>query len=285
MTADRTATPLEPARSEAAAAWLEWKARCALGRCEPGTARRLTAFAASRLSGLLIRVARAAGVPPPPAPPDADAWHLFESHLVIKGEVGGRACKDWLFARAAPGGRFSLDALQVSATLLFRDAVREHLRRERAPAFQVSLSAPLTVGEAGSALTLEDLLPGASDPSEEADRRELETLAEAAADDLWSATSRRLRVGWLARALRLALYHPDVLAAARCGKSALHAELQAAQRNLVGELRRRHPREEASALYELSVRTAAGLLARARTWGRTEETCARLFLMAGDEPT
>ena len=262
--------------------WTQWKATCALGLCAAGTRAALQEFAHSRFCRYMasyasvVQNAGAGSLTPSPG----ESWHRFETHLRLHNTREGKSYKEWIFARQALRESTLLDCIQGGATLLMRDVVREYLRRETSPANMVRLEAPLAAGAGGtdgSALTLEDLLPGAADTRDEVSEKEIRDMADAAAMPVFDAIPRRARVALLARELGLSLAHPEVVAAAGCGKSVLFTTYRKTLESLAGAVRERHPGLDRATLAELCIRLFETVRHTAVVWGRSEKDCGHLF--------
>jgi hypothetical protein len=261
--------------------WLQWRERCALGLCEPGVRRALERFGHARYRRFVARLARTTAVAEPEAltPGPAEAWHRLETHLRLHNTRAGKRYKDWLIARAGSPANPDLEALESGATLLMRDAVRECLRREVSPRWMTALETPAP-GDAAPPLTLHDLLPGPLDTRAEVEQRDLAALADAEARVVFERLSPRQRLALLASARDLSLAHPEVTAAARCGKSVLYAAHDEALKGIAAHVRSRFAREDRATLAGLSVRLFERVRDRVLDWGRSENACARLFGMA-----
>ena len=262
------------------AAWNEWKARCALGLCGVEARAALRAFAEARFRHFAQAAGDAAG-PAPAGEPDVsgpDAWHLFETHLTVNTTAAGKRYKDWLFARVDGVDADALDTICGGATLLMRDVVREHLRRERSPSWMASLDRPVCESE-GVPLTFGDLLPDSAAPGQEPELRELAAMARERAAAFFAEMSRREKTVLLAKTLGLSLAHPAVEQEAGCLKSMLSAACGAALRRLVEQIRADHPGEDEETVRLLSAMTLSELRDRAERWGKSEKSVARLFLI------
>ncbi len=206
------------------AAWREWKAQCALDLCSKTTAAHLRQFGGRRFRRYVERCLPKSG--PGRASADVlsprDAWHRFEVHLCVRESRAGKRYKEWLFQRADPHEAHWERIVEAGATVLMRTVVREFLRHEHAVPWMRSLQDPL-LGSDGTPLTLEDLLPGTLDPSDEAERKEIEEAAGHVAGEILSDLSSRERIAVAARDSGVSLSHSDVLKkAAGCQKSALY---------------------------------------------------------------
>lgn len=264
-------------REEPWPCWVEWKRCCALGKCSESIAARLRGFAYHRFHYYVRRAATAAGTSLCKEIDEGDAWHLFETFLLVKSTRAGKRYKDWLFARLDEMPGLPGAVIESGATLIMRDVVREHLRREVAPLLQVSLHLPLATGE-GAALTLEDLLPGPGDPVAEVARGEYPAFAATMAGRLFEETPQRLRVAILAKIMGLSLADPAVVAAAACGKSVLSAAYGAFRTELRARVVSEFSNEGPVGVADLLARVAQELQERIFLWARSEKACARLFM-------
>jgi len=216
--------------------WTEWQERCALGLCAEATAKRLVSYGHSRflyyarkyLRRTALRDARTI------TPSPEQCWHLFETRAAIGRTREGKSYKRWIFARGETSHDNLLDVVQAGATLLFRDAVRDHLRKEAPPAQCLSLQAPLRTPD--DALTWEDLLPGTPDPGDALALRELDRMAVRYADALLPETTRREQLLLLARASGVNFSSKPLARAAGCGRSAMYNALRGLLRRITGRL-------------------------------------------------
>ncbi|MCX7817918.1 MAG: hypothetical protein N2652_01700 [Kiritimatiellae bacterium] len=256
-------------RSGALAAWEEWRARCALGRCGEATRTCLHRFVHSRAAAFLFRAGtdgRAIGSPTP-----AELWHRLEVHLVADRTRARQPYKQWLFARAAPlHGEARLDAIQGGAALILRDVLREWLRREGPAPASVSLEDPVPGCED---LRYADLV-GGEDARERIEARDLEAAARQLASAAFWAAPRTVRVGLCLRALGRPLFGPLAERLAGCGHTKLAASVRRFVEDLAAAAMRRHPREEA---FEIAMRAPAWARKLALDWGRAEISMAPAF--------
>jgi len=263
-------------------AFLEWRRRCALAACSAPSAARLREFAVTRFDAFCRRYAPfpAARVPHPLTPAAGDCWHLFETHLTVDETRAGKRYKQWLFEAARAGDGPPLARLTGGAALLMRDVVRTWLAREGPRPRTDSLQAPLGADVAGARLTLEDLLPGESDPADEAAQRDLERCAAVIAERGWPDLDRRERIVLAARECGRTLSDPAVERAAECRKSMLYAAFRAVLARLAAQLRRDCRGEAPSALAALARLALAELSRRAFHWAKSEKSCTALFSKA-----
>jgi len=262
------------------ACWTEWKQACAVALCGEESQRELHAFAHSRFRVFLRRYASRTNARPlsPPAtgidPPDA--WHLFETHLVVKSTRRGKRYKDWLFARTEHSSDPPLDVVQGGASLIMRDVVREHLRREYSPSSMVSLQQPITDTQ-GTPLTVEDLLPGSPGPDDDILQRECEQLAERHAREECESMPPREKVAVLAKTLGLPLTHPAVMELAGCRKSVLSTTYRGVLERLALRLQRVYHEEDGETVLMLTLLTTNEIKREILSWGASEPSCAQLF--------
>ena len=206
--------------------WQLWRDVCALARCTDEARHDLQGFACNRFTRYLQKSRPSAA-----APSAADAWHAFESYLALGHNRTAKAWKQWLFARG--GKKPTRDCVQGGATLVMRDVVREHLRREHAPVWMTSLDAPVEGQRApyiSPTNSVADLLPDPVDPLIAVDANEQMQLA----DHLYPMVTQQLpfrdRIALTVHQAGKALYHTSVLTAAGCSKSsicnALHHGMQ-----------------------------------------------------------
>ncbi len=197
--------------------WQLWREVCALARCTDEARHDLQGFAFNRFTRYLQK-----SRPSATASSAADAWHAFESYLVLGHSRTAKAWKQWLFTRG--GKNPTRDCVQGGATLIMRDVVREYLRREHAPVWMTSLDAPIAGqqnAEATNTLCAADLLPDPTDPLATMESNELDTLARQLWGDAGQILSFRHMLALTVHQSGKALYHPVVLSAADCGKSSL----------------------------------------------------------------
>lgn len=230
--------------------WEMWRARCALARCTDEAQHDLRGFAFDRFRCHLQRLHPS--LPPPPA---EVAWHAFESHLALGHTRSAKAWKEWLFAR---GGEIpTLDCIQGGATLVMRDVVREHLRREYAPGWMLSLDHPIgnRSESEDAALSLEDLLPDPNDPAAPVEQRELQELAASLFPRIGADLPLREQIALTVHQSGKALSHDTVTTAAQCGKSSLCNSLHHGLQRLAQRLKNALPQESTTTHIEV-----AGLL-------------------------
>jgi len=259
--------------------WREWKAKCALDLCGEAARAHLRAFAKLRFDRCVRRYRGRTGLGRGDSVgmDGGGAWHLLETHLVVRENRRGKRYKDWLFARANLGDGNRLAALESGASLLMRDVVREHLRREYARRGTVSLDR-LVTAQGDRTLTLHDLLPGAATPADEAARREYEALAQQHAEELVANAPRRERLALLAKCVGLSLAAPAATKAAECGHSALNEAYHAFLRRLARTIQDRYSGEERAALRLLSVLTLERAEISVTSWAAAETCCSEILM-------
>ncbi len=257
------------AGANALAAWSEWHARCALGRCGQTSRGYLHQFVLRRAASFLQRAGfelRALG-----SPTADDLWHRLETHLVADRTRARQPYKEWLFARAATlQGTARLDAIQGGAALILRDVVRDWIRREGPARAAVSLDDPVP-GQDG--LYYRDLIPG-DDLREELERRDEEEAAQRLATEAFNAAPRHTRVALCLRALGRPLFGPLAERLAGCGHTKLAESVRRFVTGLAEEALRRYPREDA---FMIALRAPAWARRLALAWGRAEIWMAPAF--------
>ena len=219
--------------------WLLWRETCALARCTQEAQHDLQGFAFHRFNLYLQKLHHAAATPAA-----ADAWHAFESHLALGHTRTAKAWKQWLFARSETEP--TLDGVQGGATLIMRDVVREHLRREHAPRWMRSVDAPIAgqrAPEHATTLSVADLLPDPADPLHTVDRNEQLALANSLYPLARDQLSLREKIALTVHHREKALYHASVLKAAGCSKSTICNALHHAMEKLAGTINGALPRE------------------------------------------
>ncbi len=255
--------------------WARWTGACALGLCPGTTQATLRAFVDRHFRRYVNAYASRTAVRIPAALylSPADAWHRFETWLCLRATRQGKTYKQWLLAHAADAETLHLER---AATLLVRDVVREHLRREVSPVFMRSLDEPAGSPDGTTAVSLHELIPDRT-PAPTVDIMDVEAEADAA----FGCLSRRQRVALLARELGLALSQPAVLAAAECGKSMLCVAYESALQAVAAFVRSRFPGEPRPSQADLAVRLFEVLRSRVVSWGKSENRCAAFFLDTG----
>lgn len=248
--------------------WMEWKQTCALDLCGAAAQAELKAFVHRRFRRYI------SGYLPPspawqecaPAIEPGEAWHWFETYFQLNRRRSGKRYKDWLFARVNASAP-ALECIESGASLLLRDVVRDRLRKEHPHPRARALAEPSS-GRAG-ALTLEELLPCASDTAGEVAQRDLEALADRLADAVLGEFTTRERLAVVVRERGLSCANPDVLKRAGCGKTALAEAHPAALKKIAGHARKACPGESAEALAALAVALFDAVRFRLMDWAKT----------------
>ncbi len=195
--------------------WVEWKEQCALGRCSTDTRQRLAAFAAARLRVAASHCAGTTNIRDGidrrlPDDPEL-AWHLLESHAVVKHTREGKAYKEWLFARVGPDTRSPLAVVCRGAALILRDVARNWLAKECLRHHHLSLDAP--VAGTHEALTYVDLLPGTASPADAVSARELSDWSKREARAVMESLNVPQRLVVAAKLRGISLSNPELMAA------------------------------------------------------------------------
>lgn len=240
--------------------WTEWHQRCALHLCSETARRDLSHFALARFRTYARRYATrtntdAAGIA---NLTEQEAWHRFETHLLVRNTRAGKAYKQWMFARGGADGSPRREIIESGATLIMRDVVREHIRRECSPAAVVSLDAPFP-GSRGKGVPFGDLLAGGIDPSDTVAIKEMEDLSRRHAGEIFKQIDRREEAALLARASRTSFTDPAVQKAAGCGRTRLTEIYNALVERTVKQLKSEYPNEDRDALLQLTLMTFQSL--------------------------
>lgn len=259
--------------------WTLWKQLCSAEACPPATRAALQAFGRSRFYRYAAAYAHTTNVPEAHVltPSPAEAWHLFESWTQLRNTRSGKAYKAWLMARPAAAGEAAIESIESGASLLMRDVVREHLRREFPSAVMASVI-PADPGGDYSALTLDQLLPSPEDPRERLVARDLQRIASTQAGPAFAALTARERTVLLARELNLSLAHPLVTAATGCGKSALFKLYPAALAKIADRARLACPEEPPPILGRLAILIFDAVRHELFLWGHAEKPLAEFFM-------
>jgi hypothetical protein len=267
----------EPFRMQTIDNWLEWKEKCALALCGEDTRRLLPGFVHARFSRHVEAYVRTtnAGSASGVTPSAGDAWHRFETHFQLHSQPGGKAYKDWLFARLEEKGYSAQESIEAGATLLLRDVVREYLRREYSSHMMVSANARLggDVRE-GAGPSLEELLPGTMDTIGEVEDRDLEDMARADSPAAFARLDRRERIALLVHQAGMSLAHPEAMNAAGCGRNALNDAFHSALAGIAAYAREKHQREDRSVQASLACLTYEKVRHLVFRWGKSENGCA-----------
>lgn len=261
-------------------AWMEWRARCALDRCSRETQSALRSFASQRFRTMVDRyrhrtgagdaLSRSAGIS------REEAWHLFETHLLVPSETRSKRYKDWLFARVGVSADDAFDVVQGGATLLMRDVVRGYLRSEVIAYGTVSLDERAADAD-GHPVTYADLLPAGCDTIEEAALHEYTRLATRHADELLAAASHEERMVLLARSLGVSLNSQTAQRLAGCGKSSLYNVYRRFVEALASRLRSLYADEDVASVMMLTRLTLSHIKERLVAWAAEQESGPGLF--------
>jgi hypothetical protein len=257
--------------------WQEWKDTCALALCGEDARRALPGFAQARYAHFAHAYATTTNVEHVPAliPTAAEAWHRFETHFRLSNGPGGKSYKDWLFARVQQHSGSPQESVEAGASLLIRDVVREHLRREFSSRWIVSASAkPDPAGFGDGSPSLEELLPDEADTEREVQNRDLDELARAGAGAAFARLDARERIALLAHEVGMSLAHPEATRAAGCGRSVLNTAFHSALMRIADGIRRQFPNEGRTVQACLACRVYEHMRRMVLAWGRSENRCA-----------
>jgi hypothetical protein len=144
----------------------------------------------------------------------------------------------------------------------------------------MSLQMPLA-GSGTETLTLEDLLPGAVDPADEAGLREIRALARRYAADVLPGLGRTDRIALLAVALDRPFNDPRVGKAARAARRTLGRAHDRTMRHVAALILTAYPDEDASSVRTLILETAYALYDAVRAWAETDPYCSVLLKTEG----
>lgn len=260
--------------------WLMWYEKCALGRCSGPVAFALQSFACNRMRTFLRRYATRTNLGRTAFPllSDAEAWHLFESHMVATSTRSGKRYKDWLFARTQESSDPPVAVVESGVSLIIRTVTRNWLSREFSPRGVISMQTVVS-GTSGSGLTLEDLLPAPAAAPPETACAEYEQLAHRHATARFASAGYRERVVLLARALDIPLSHDVVAKAAGCGKTVLSQCYRSLVEGIGEEVQRAYP-DEGDGAMQIAMLILQNLKERIFLWGKAETVCAELFIVA-----
>ena len=253
--------------------WREWRRCCAIAKCEKATALALSSFVLNRFRHYAAHVVGETSVPT--ETPDAAAcFGLVEQWMSVARPVSGRRYKEWLFARAK-GQRNEIrqGTILSGASVIVRTVVRKWLANS-SPQTALSLDAPVPGLEG---VSFADLVP---DENANIDDPLLDDLACAVADQVFRTMKRPVRLVMLARAARLPLYHPCLLAEFGMGKTKAAETWKDVVAEIARRVESRWPDETASWKISLSLRAMdalEGLLAR---WDADGRIRARLTKLA-----
>ncbi len=261
--------------------WQDWRRYCSLAACDIEAREALCEFAAMRWRRYAIIYS---GITNPRVvvalTPTADmAWHAFETMLRLRHTRRGKSYKQWLFARIARNGGAgeALDTVQSGASLLMRDVVRDHFRREMPRAGTLSLEEP-SHGVSGQALSLGELLPSADDVCELAQQRDIERLGGLTAESLLDGMlPRRCKIAMLARETGWSLAHPMILKVAGCRKSVLNSAYHDGLHWIAEAVNNRFAKDDRSTRAALAVATLRAVKTKLIEWAKLESSLSGFF--------
>ena len=253
--------------------WREWRQCCAIAKCEKATALALSSFVSNRFRHYAAHVVGETSVPV--ETPDAAAcFGLVEQWMSVARPVSGRRYKEWLFARAeGQRGDLRQGTILSGASLVVRTVVRKWLITAR-PQTELSLDAPVP-GREG--LSVADLIPDES--ASTMDEPFLDDLARTVASEVFGKMKRTVRLVMLARAARLPLYHPRLLAEFGMRKTKAAETWKDVLAEIAKRVASRWPDETATWKIDLSMRALDaldGLLARRDADGRIRARLTKL---------
>lgn len=263
-------------------AWVEWKLKCALGLCSEGSRAALRQFVGRRFNLFIRRYAHKTALKERQMPgvPAVEAWHLFETRVVVPTAHGGKRYKDWLFARVEMSNDPACDVLQSGATLVVRDAVRDYLRCEFPKRRSVSLNASICGAEKDS-VTMEDLLPGPFDPRESAVTREYERLARRHADMIFEKMTHRERIAVAAKETGISLASRAVEKAVGRRRSVINDAYGRFVRRAGLEIAAAYPDEGRKEVIRLVIMTMTEIKESIFRWLKSEKRYAAFFREVG----
>ena len=252
--------------------WHEWRQCCAIAKCEKATALALSSFVSNRFRHYAAHVVGETSAPVE-TPDPAACFCLVEQWMSVARPVSGRRYKEWLFARAeGQRGELHQGTLLSGASVIVRTVVRKWLFHSR-PQTELSLDAPVP-GLKG--VSFADLIP---DESAATGDPLMEDLARNVAEEVFSKMKRTVRLVMLARASRLPLYHPRLLAEFGMRKTKAAETWKDVLTEIAERVATRWPEETASWKIELSMRAMDaldGLLARRDADGRIRARLTKL---------
>jgi hypothetical protein len=267
--------------------WGEWKEKCALALCAEDSRRLLPGFVHARFTHFVDAYVRTTNADSASGliPSAAEAWHRFETHFKLHELPGGKAYKDWLFARLEERGYSAQESIEAGATLLLRDVVREYLRREYSSHRMVSTNEMVRGNAMGDNVPrLEELLPGASDTMQDVAGRELRAIAQADSAVVFSRLDRRERIALLVHEAGMSLAHPEAVKAAGCGRNALNDAFHGALAKIASYARERHPGEDRPVQASLACLTYEKMRRLTFLWGRSENGCSHFCRLIETRP-
>jgi len=168
-------------------------------------------------------------------------------------------------------------AVNGGAALLLKDVVREFLRNEYLPDYIISMNTP--VHENGREITIEDLLPGTIDPSDEMVAREFEQFAKDHAYTFFRKMNQKEKVAFLARDLGVPMSHPVIMKLTGRHKTVLNQLLQDAVQKIAETLKIQYADEAQDSVRLLTVLTIQEVNQCAQNWGKSNKKYAQLISM------
>lgn len=232
----------------AAADWQEWQRQCAARRCSATTCANLHRFGQARFYTYCRRYA--GGIDDAQnrsgtyscSLQQGDAWHLLEVHCHVGRNRAGKSYKQWLFARAVDAPSWTA-AIEAGVTLLLRDVVRAHLRREHSARLMTSLDAAHSSGQENPAWSLAELLPDPVPPLSGLEKREMRELAAKLAQQYVAQMSALERAVLVAGVFGIPFVHPGLQNCCQRKKSTLASTYQRVLKELAAHVRDWYPEE------------------------------------------
>ena len=206
---------------------------------------------------------------------ERDAWHLFETHTAVGRGRAGKRYKDWMSLRARGHQASRSDGWRSAASVLARDVVREHLRRE----YSSQRMEPRREDEA-SASPAHAACPC---PAEAMDVRDQHRAAGELAERLFGELSARVRLVLFARTLGLPASDARVRAATQASRSVLYEALRDAMERIADVCRARYPGEADVHLIALGMQVHEHLHAAVSAWGERDAAARALRGAAQEE--
>ncbi len=267
--------------------WLEWKDRCALALCSPEVQADLTQFAnpilLNKLRDFSEELAEdffAAGNASRAASDPLRGWHLFESHTHAVTVRTGKRHKDWMFEWVSRSHGDPQDLMEKAFSVQLRPAVRHYIEAEtkwpkRESAFQLLVDSWSEDGDQ-IGVVLPDTL--ADDPSTLAALRELQSLAEQMAGQLFRSLDFRARAVLAAKEAGLSLANPAFEAFCGSKKSVLNELYQKVGQQIQATIQHEYAEEDPRTKELLHQLVLAGLKNSSWEWARAEKSGRDLFL-------
>jgi hypothetical protein len=259
--------------------WNTWITVCALDLCPGDTRQSLQRFVITRFVTLVRKYAALSRTDPgnAAASTPADAWHLFESHLHLQHTREGKSYKQWLNEHRWLNPENPLPCLESGASLIVRDVVREHLRREARRTCTQPLDTPLR-SACSQTYTLSELLPSPETTPDTIHNNEMTRLASDAARQVFRQLTRRERLALLARSLNLPLSSPTVTKAAACRKTTLCAAYRDSLKTIAAFIQEQFASEDRTIRAQLAVTTFSELHPLLVHWGKSEKQQLAFFM-------